>query len=134
MTKINESSPQVPTIPREVANAIECLRIDRFASNADVLDYAKTITGAKAMHLRSIPFDTLLAALINGYNVELTSEEAAEKERQEAYDKIRSGYGEKRRKQRTTCSVALENWYEGYADGIRFAVRTLKLDIPEVSA
>jgi hypothetical protein len=139
MTKVNESSPQVPTISHDVADAIVWMKGTFGATNTQtilrsVLD--SNVVGPKTVMLRSIPFDTLLAALVNGYNVELTPEEAAEKVRQEAYDKLAAEY-----KRYRDLSLFYQNVFPGdsarrggFADGIRFAVRTLKLNIPEVSA
>lgn len=82
------------TIPREVADAIEYLRTDEgggstYSNEMIALLYADiTISGYAAVTLRKIPFDTLMRALLDGYERELTEEEAREK----ALDNIRSYY------------------------------------------
>ncbi|MFF2886709.1 hypothetical protein [Paenibacillus sp. NPDC057967] len=138
MTKVNETIPQVPTIPCDVAEAIEKMKGTFGATNMtaimrSVLD--SNYNGPVTLKLRSIPFNTLLAAISNGYEIELSPEEAAEKERKETYETLRREYVSIRRKQREWVSL---HWktaeeYRHLADGIQFAVRTLKLDIPEVT-
>lgn len=142
MTKVNETNPQVPmipVIPRDVAEAIDRKRnrTDGLPawSNGDFIEAALRGIGETQKALRSIPFDTLMAALINGYEVEKTPEELAEIDRQKAYETIRRTYAEKRRRwlQYRNVFEDLAAESKSYADGIRFAVRTLKLDIPEVA-
>lgn len=65
------------TIPREVADAIEKMRSDGH-DNESVIYAVINPTRSyddRLTHLRSIEFNTLLSALVNGYERELTEEE-----------------------------------------------------------
>lgn len=70
-----------PTIPAEVADVIECFRNRGGGlpawSNEAILDHVinSAAPNRRTNALRSIPFDTLLAALVNGYEREQTPEE-----------------------------------------------------------
>lgn len=80
-TKTPVKTPLVPAIPREVADIIERWRNDLRHSNPYILRAVLTpdeYDGPYTRVLRSIPFDTLLAALVNGYTVELTKRERVE--------------------------------------------------------
>lgn len=131
------SEIQIPVISREVADAIEwARRIDGAVSViTERVLFTETYNGERTRLLRSIPFDTLLAALVNGYGVEKSPEELAELKRQETYERLRLTYDEKRKGAElySHCFTESAAEYKGFADGIRFAVRTLKLDIPGVS-
>lgn len=89
---MNEVKTNVPVIPREVAEAIEYFR-DQGVGNERIVKLAMDIgfgPQRRALHLfvRTFGgFDTLLAALINGYTVEKSAAEAA-------HDKIRANYRE----------------------------------------
>ncbi|WP_342439272.1 hypothetical protein NSS79_10365 [Paenibacillus sp. FSL L8-0436] len=69
------------TIPREVADAIETLRRDSASDPAfdnEGIAHAyvtESYVGPIALNLRKIPFDTLMRALLDGYERELTEEE-----------------------------------------------------------
>ncbi|NHN31195.1 hypothetical protein [Paenibacillus agricola] len=71
----------IPAISREEADAIEVLRSKIGESSTQSFVYkvlnANDYEGRDYDILRSIPFDTLLAALVNGWTVEKTPEEAA---------------------------------------------------------
>lgn len=89
--KTSEATIKPVTIPREVADAIEILRSagrDNESLIYEVINptrgYNDTLT-----HLRSIPFDTLMRALLDGYERELTEEE----EREKAIASLRDYYG-----------------------------------------
>ncbi|RJE90703.1 hypothetical protein D3P07_00935 [Paenibacillus sp. 1011MAR3C5] len=141
MMKLNETTPLVPTIPvipRDVADAIEWARkmngsvefIARRWQDVDRFD------GPTSELLWSIPFDTLMAALINGYEIELSPKEAAAKERKEACEILRKEYVDVRRKEREWARLRCGSTsaeYRGFAESIQFAARTLKLDISEVT-
>ncbi|MEK4360784.1 hypothetical protein NYE48_27645 [Paenibacillus sp. FSL M7-1455] len=77
------SNVSKPVIPAEVADVIEYLRFDEGRggySNQKIIQLyeMKTVQSEVAESLRKIPFDTLLAALVNGYERELTEEERRE--------------------------------------------------------
>lgn len=111
-----------PTIPNEVADAIEFFREDWGASprytNAQIIEVAlKGETESYEGALALIDIDTLMAALINGYE-----REATDKQRRHAI--ILEVYGEYR-----------EGAYEhGYNEGIRFTLDTLGIQIEGVNA
>ena len=132
---MNEVKPV--TIPREVADAIETLRDPETGhafSNAEIVSVALKTGGGlhrDTVALQKIPFDTLLTALVNGYERELTEEEAREK----ALSDIRANY----------------TWYDAAASeesrmfngdptrhmlamyAIRDTLNTLGIDIPGVN-
>jgi hypothetical protein len=60
-----------PTITRRQADAIEWA-LERDLSNEGIIRrvHDSAYIGPKSTALRAIPFDTLLAALVNGYEVE----------------------------------------------------------------
>ena len=70
-----------PTVPAEVADAIEYFRNRGGGlpawSNENILDHVinSAARSSNIAALRTIPFDTLLAALVNGYEREKTGEE-----------------------------------------------------------
>ncbi|KOS00438.1 hypothetical protein [Paenibacillus polymyxa] len=84
------SNVNKPVIPAEVADAIELMRCDAGGQpwdNEKIIDSVRD-TNIDEIHLRklrSVPFDTLLAALVNGYTRELTTEE---QERKRTYTEI----------------------------------------------
>ncbi|WP_068616485.1 hypothetical protein [Paenibacillus tuaregi] len=67
--------------------------------------------------MQTIPFDTLLATLVNGYERELTEEERA-------YAAIREEYAE----------LSDTEFAEGYDAGIEFTLNTLGIKIGGVNA
>ncbi|MCU6709289.1 hypothetical protein M6D81_11285 [Paenibacillus sp. J5C_2022] len=127
MTKKN---PEIPVIPRDVAKAFGYLRSQGYTSYG-ITDHAATGSGEMAVLLRSIPLDTLMAALVNGYEIELTAEE----EHQKALEKVRDKYMSKRSDARRYewMSERLASKQTGFADGIQYTLRTLNIDIPEVT-
>jgi len=85
MTTNNQRTITLVTIPQEVADAIKSCR-KSFASNATIIEYTNTrYTSERLVALRTIPMDTLLSALVNGYVVEKSAEELA-------HDAIRTRY------------------------------------------
>ncbi|MCY9532915.1 hypothetical protein M5X04_26765 [Paenibacillus alvei] len=73
-----------PTIPNEVADVIEYLRSDKKWSNQQIIEcrnIAREEIEAVRI-LRKVPFDTLMAALVNGYERELTEEQRHQKIRE----------------------------------------------------
>ena len=123
MSNVNKGlPPERPVIPAEVADAIEALRSDAFKyTNEHVLYLLANglTTDPTVKALSSIPFDTFLAALVNGYERELTEEERKHSELKQSYLSGRRG----------------DNWYfDGYADGIKHALDTLGVKIEGVNA
>lgn len=112
----------LPTIPREVAEAIETAR-KQGVCNATIIDVRNddhNIMDVSRGDLRLIPFDTLLSALVNGYTVEKSAEELA-------HDKIRRVF------ERRSFPVALLP-DRAYIGGIRFTLDTLGIKIEGVNA
>jgi len=118
----NQVTVTLLSIPKEVADAIESLRSERMtnsricAYHLGTGPYDKKLTQT----LRSIAFDTLLSALINGYAVEKFAEEME----QEAYDNIRWAY------EVPTATEAAE----GFNEGNKFTLNTLGIKIEGVNA
>lgn len=115
------------TIPREVADAIENLRkgdVTSAFSNSDIAyKYADTSDrGVTATAIRKIPFDTLMRALLDGYERELTEEEAREK----SYADIRFMYDYHE-------NEAFEDYSGGYCDGVEYTLSTLGIVIPGIN-
>lgn len=116
-----------PTIPAEVADAIEKARFSHWDNERIayyVLNPDHTAMGLAP--LRSIPFDTLLAALVNGYEREMTEEERRlERERKLArdYSYHRGCAGQ--------YSIAESD--EAFADGIKYALDTIGVKIEGVN-
>jgi hypothetical protein len=77
----------MPVIPRQVADAIEGYR-KIGGDNEDIMRMRFGAVLDIDERFRSIPFDTLLVALVNGYTVEKTAKEL----RQDAYENIRIHY------------------------------------------
>ncbi|WP_145412415.1 hypothetical protein [Paenibacillus xylanexedens] len=113
------SNVNKPVIPAEVADLIENMH-KAGITNQEMTRIAQGSTVVPVYHdiLSSIPYDTLLAALVNGYERELT-EADKHSELKRAYLSGRDG----------------GNWYvEGYADGIKHALDTLGVKIEGVNA
>lgn len=118
-----------PTIPNEVADAIEYLRsndvFDTPYTNEDLVSgiFDPSMSSSTFITLRSIPFNTLMAALVNGYEREMTEEQKHAKIAQEYAEYVRGAghYG-------TLDEDAI------YADGIRFTLNTLGIQIEGVNA
>ncbi|MEC0369996.1 hypothetical protein [Paenibacillus chibensis] len=108
-------TPTVPVIPAEVADVIERLRAEGYDNSGIVALESRTGGGLHSdpITLRTILFDTLLAALVNGYEREKTPE-----------DKIRAVYEE----------PADGEYAQGYEDGIVFTLDTLGIKIAGVNA
>lgn len=120
-----------PVIPNEVADAIEWFRRAFGANNAEailrpVID-TENYNGDMTVKLRAIPFDTLLAALVNGYEREKTAEQLAEEDRAARYERIRMVYEEK-------CELIFSAAASGFADGIHWTLNTLGIEIEGVNA
>jgi hypothetical protein len=113
------------TIPREVADAIEYLRTDEgdgstYSNEMIALLYADiTISGDAAVTLRKVPFDTLMRALLDGYERELTEGEA----REQAHKDIRDYF----------VRVDTLGWLTA-KEAVRFTLDTLGIVIPGVNA
>lgn len=118
------SSVDKPTIPAEVADIIEAMRKTPYCNNRDIISAYNRDPGRR--ELRSIPFDTLLAALVNGYDRELTKEDQrAESERALAdeYTSHRRGNG----RYDEFCED------HAFADGIEFALDMTGIKIEGVN-
>jgi hypothetical protein len=122
--KTSEATIKPVTIPHEVADAIEILRSagrDNESLIYEVINptrgYNDTLT-----HLRSIPFDTLMRALLDGYERELTEEEA----REQAYAYLRMMYA-------CHYDEACEAYSDGYCDGVEYTLNTLGIVIPGIN-
>lgn len=109
-----------PTIPAEVADLIENMH-KAGITNQEMTRIAQGSTLVPVYHdiLSSIPFDTLLAALVNGYEREKPPEDARHVE-------LRKEYA-----WRNGC---VSEYSIGMADGIRYAVAMLDVKIEGVNA
>jgi hypothetical protein len=117
----NQRTVTLPTIPKEVADAIEAAR-KQGVCNATIIDVRNddfTLAEVSGAVLRLISFDTLMSALVNGYVVEKSAEELA-------HETIHSKY--------VRVSYADDFHAEGYARGIRFTLDTLGIKIEGVNA
>ncbi|WP_339306818.1 hypothetical protein [Paenibacillus sp. FSL R5-0519] len=115
-----------PVIPAEVADIIEEMRKIPYCNNRDITNAYDGDPGRREK-LRAISFDTLLAALVNGYERELSEEEKrAVKQRDLAqdYSRYRDGEGH------------YEEYVQDYAfaDGIKHAINMLGVKIEGVNA
>ena len=121
----NKRTITLPTIPRQVAETIERLRNFNEYTNANITELATRTGGAlhrDTVTLRTIPFDTLLAALVNGYTVEKSSEELE----REAHDLIRKEY-----RYHARSSFGEDN---AYAEGMCDTLNHLGIKIEGVNA
>lgn len=110
-----------PIIPQRVADAIESFREHGFPSNENIIKVAHDRGAAvtpRLVAIRSIPFDTLLAALVNGYEREVTPEQLT-------HEKILRQYVQHR--DRTTYDT-------GYRYGVEMALNALGIAIDGVNA
>lgn len=128
-----------PTVPLNVADAIELVRKDapdgggcRW-SNEQIVHHViqpEMYSGPTLAALRSIPFDKLMAALVNGYDVEKTAEEIA-------HERIRTVFDARLTKWRS-CIIdtdySMASYHAGFRDGVRFALDTLGVKVAGVSA
>jgi len=121
----NQVMVTLPTIPKEVADAIETARKQGACSGTiiDVFTDEYTLPGVSGAVLRQVPLDTLLSALVNGYTVEKSAEELE----REAHDRIRQFY-----RYHTTGVTDEED--EAYADGVLDTLDTLGIKIEGVNA
>lgn len=122
-----------PTIPTEVADVIENLRDPsggHVFSNAEIIAIASKTGGAlhsDTVTLQKIPFDTLLAALVNGYEREMTKEEWA-------YANIRVKYLDAMQDIKSYANTLAEVRMSAFADGILFVLNELGVKIEGVNA
>lgn len=137
----------VPVIPRNVVAAIEELKgtrssigIVRMVDRGSDTNSAKTIRSwcekghADGDYHR---YDTLLTALVNGYEIEKTAEELAEEQRQTAHHKIAEQYVCKRQRHAELRLSSLSHTAAsalGYADGIKYTLNELDIKISGVNA
>lgn len=119
-----------PTIPNEVADAIEHLRnsdvFDPSYTNEDIVSgiFDPSMSSSTFATLRTIPFDILLVALVNGYERELTEEQRIHAVIRDDFEDHRRGNG------------GFETGSEdrAYAAGIKFTLNTLNIDVEGVNA
>lgn len=120
----NQRTVTLPTIPKEVADAIEYYRKGG-AGNAQVIEYASIrYTSKEAKALRSVSVDTIMSALVNGYVVEKSAEELA-------HDKIRSSFIHH---ETGGGEDVTEDICYGYMRGVLETLNTLDIKIEGVNA
>lgn len=117
-----------PTIPNEVADAIEYLRnggvFETPYTNKEIISGVFNRTSSSFVTLSTIPFDTLMTALVNGYERELTEEQRAHADIRREYERHIHGRGK----------YETEGKDFAYADGMMYAVVTLGIQIEGVNA
>lgn len=122
-----------PTIPNDVADAIEELREKPGAlDNARIIELAMPSRTSIAIDktvdaIRSIPFDTLMAALVNGYERELTEEQIA-------HAKIRNRHKAELITARFSGHYGARQENVAFADGIKFTLDALGIKVSGVNA
>lgn len=115
------------TIPANVADTIEYYRSWGVSNSAiihDVMDGDNT--EAYVETLRSIPFDTLLSALVNGYDREMTAEELI-------HARIRETYDDKMQCARTAYNFHESCLYWRFTDGMKYVLNELGVIIDGVN-
>ncbi|MMZ45534.1 hypothetical protein D1872_71350 [compost metagenome] len=115
------SNVNKPVIPTEVADAIEELR-GGGAGNRGILLRSERIGNPYYTALVSISYDTLMAALVNGYERELTEEQARKQTHAEialTLQRHREGCGRYRK------------YSEDYAfaDGVQYTLDMFGVDV-----
>jgi|GEM_PF-6305178 len=127
-----------PTLPRAVADAIERKRAGSIEfpawSNADFIEAYLHGIGETQRALRTIPVDTLMAALINGYEVEKSAEELAEEARQRTKERIRLKRDEWMYKVRYARDSSEVFRHLSFIDGMKYVLNELGEKIPGVNA
>lgn len=112
-----------PTIPNEVADVIDGLR--KSWTDEWIIEcwFRQRDRGSFSETLRTISLSTLMAALVNGYEREMTEEQRHQniKERYELYRFCEGHY-----------DTSLED--AAHADGIRYALNMLDIKIEGVNA
>jgi hypothetical protein len=142
MRNISET-PLVPTMPRQVAEAIEYLRNNGWRD----CDLVCTNEFLDTEHLPCVPAGhngrpiadylaqsagnlvTYAAAIVNGYEVEKSAEELAEGERRRRHDRFRTLY----------CTVrdrrgAGSDFFDAYSLGVSQTLSALEIEIEGVNA
>jgi len=119
----NQRTITLVTIPQDTAQLLDNMRIAQY-TDAEIIQCSKEGGGIAVYGhiLRSIPFETLLSALVNGYLVEKSAEEL---ETQRTHDAIRAEF--------TKC-ISGSDYSAGLAEGIAYTLTTLGLTITEVNA
>lgn len=119
------SNDNKAVIPAVVADALDQAKMERMC-NESILEVRNEEypgeTQVNGAALRFIPFNTLLRALINGYERELTEEEHLAK----AYQNIRDEY--------QVCLFDGSSEEISFANGMRYALDTLSIKIEGVNA
>ncbi|MCG7407752.1 hypothetical protein MH117_09980 [Paenibacillus sp. ACRRX] len=115
-----------PTIPNEVADVIEAMRVDPQYDNSRIVSVALR-TGGAVSHattvLQTISFNALLSALVNGYEREMTEEQKHSRILR-VYTDHTDGVGD----------FSSKNEDAIYAVGIKFTLDTLGIQIEGVNA
>lgn len=104
------SNVNKPVIPRQVAEAIEWMRSHQRYTNYDIIQRLIAREFTNGHHAECIRdyivledgFDTLLSALVNGYEIEKSAEELAE----DGYERIRAWHAGLRSMERNDDSFS----------------------------
>jgi hypothetical protein len=120
------------TIPNEVADVIEDMRKQRtcppLTNEMIAAIYMNRVyNGPTARTLRTTTFETLMAALINGYEREQTAEQRAHSNIRDAYVTTQQRAKLARARGRTGMT------FDAYADGIQFTLDTLGVKVAGVN-
>jgi predicted sugar kinase len=122
-SSVNQRTITLVTIPQEVSDAIEWARITD-GDSAGIIRRIESpyYSGYHTDALRSIPFETLLSAIVNGYLIEKSAEELA-------HDAIRTRYLYLKHNAESGNIYARE----AYTEMVR-TLNTLGIKITEVNA
>ncbi len=124
-SNVNQRTITLPTIPQKVADAIEYYR-EKGDNNVHICEYISIrYTSERAKLIQSIPFETLLSALINGYVIEKSAEELA-------HDAIRRQYQYHRAESLKATTGG--GYYNGYMEAVEDTLGNLGIKITEVNA
>lgn len=117
----NQRTITLVTIPQEVAQLIRNMRTAIY-TDAEIIRCATSKDGIEVYRegLSSIPFDTLLSALVNGFTIEKSAEELA-------HDAIRAEFIKRWSPGHNSEDVA-------FARGMRHTLDVLSISITEVNA
>ncbi|WP_149093363.1 DUF1642 domain-containing protein [Paenibacillus terrae] len=119
------SNVNKPVIPAEVADAIEELR-GKGENNRGILMRRERVGNPYYLALMSIHYDTLMAALANGYERELTEEQA----RKQTYAEIVLTL---QRHREGTGRYDKYDEDHAFADGVQYTLDMLGIDALEQS-
>jgi Protein of unknown function (DUF1642) len=115
-------------LPREVAEAIESLRKNQFDNRA-IINRIYKATAPPALQLYAIEnFDTLLNALVNGYEIEKSPEEKVREYYEEIHEKHGKSFAE------VPYGGKPPHYFSGVKDGIKTTLDILEIKIEGVNA